>query len=133
MGMIEKLAADIGYPDPVKGPQAVFRVDDGDVRVREESGRIVFERTICTPEEGADTLARLAGFAAGRLLKEEAVLAWDPTTSSVILWQSAPASAGSGAVKRIFEVFLTSCDWWLARLDEEGRRTPSFPEMTIVP
>ncbi len=133
MGAIERLGAAIGYPDPLKGPSATLQVDGGDVRVREEGGRLVLERTICAPEDGSETLARMAGFAAGRMLKEEATLAWDPARGEVVLWQDVPANAADGVLKRVFEVFCTSCDWWLARADETDRAPQTFPAMMIMP
>ena len=83
-----------------------------------------------SPEESA--LVRLAGFAAGRVLKEEATLAWEPREGELILWQGIPAAASDEALKRAFEVFTASCDWWRDRVREEdvGERVP---EMMIRP
>ncbi len=133
MDALTRLAAAIGYPDPVSGERAVLKVDGGDVRVRLDGQRIVFERSICTPEEGSGALERLAGYSAGRLLKEEATLAWDPRAKELMLWQEVAANAPDGVLRRVFEVFCTSCDWWLARVNEGGGSAGPFPEMMIMP
>lgn len=133
MDALTRLAAAIGYPDTVSGDRAVLKVDGGDVRVRLDGRRIVFERTICTPDEESGALARLAGYSAGRMLKEEATLAWDPRAKELILWQDVAAMASDGVLRRVFEVFCTSCDWWLARVNEDGSSVRSFPEMMIMP
>ena len=78
-------------------------------------------------------MARLAGYAAGRILKEEAVLAWDPEAECPILWQDVSESASAEQLKIAFEVFCASCDWWLARADEAGGERVVFPGMMIRP
>ena len=49
----------------------------------------------------ADKLPALAGFAAGRMLREEAVLAYGD--GAAFLWQDAPADAGEQALVRLFD------------------------------
>ncbi len=133
MTSAERLAKAIGYPEDVSGEAITLQVDDGGVLVREEGGRLILERVLCRPEDGSGALARLAGFAAGRLLKEESALAWDPRENAVILWQDMAANAADGVLKRVFEVFCTSCDWWVARVGETGGAPKSFPSMMIMP
>lgn len=133
MTSAERLAKAIGYPEETSGSEITLLVDGGDVRVREEGGRIVLERVLCRPEDDSGALARFAGFAAGRLLKEEATLAWDPRSNALILWQDVAANASDGVLKRVFEVFCTSCDWWLARVGESGSAPKEFPSMMIMP
>ena len=131
--VIARLAQAIGYPEeiPAESRVCVFKVDGQDVEVVEEVGRLVFTRVLSTdPDEAA--LSRLAGYAAGRILKEEAVLAWDPSRSALILWQGVSASASDTVLRRVFEVFATSCDWWVARVrDDEA--VSSIPPMMIRP
>ena len=37
------------------------------------------------------------------------------------------------AVRRLFEVFTASCDWWAERVKEAMTPEPVFPEMVILP
>jgi len=126
------LAQAIGYPEEIP-PDAVsysFVVDDGRVEASEENGRLVLVRELAP--SGDVELAEFARYAAGRALKEEAVLAYDPAGDRLILWQELPARAEPDLLRRFFEVFLTSCDWWLARVDG-AENASSIPEMMIRP
>ena len=133
MTAVARLAAAIGYPDPVREDETVFtlKVDGGEMRASEERGQLVLSRELAVEEE---QLPRLAGYAAGRLIKEDAVLAWDPQREAALLWQQTPASSSDGQLKLFFEVFAASCDWWAARLSEENREeSHSFPQMMFRP
>ena len=59
---------------------------------------------------------RLAELAAGRMLKEEAVLAAEPQTGGLFLWQAEDANASAHNLLRLFETFVNSCDWWRERV-----------------
>ena len=61
----------------------------------------------------------LAAYAAGRMLREDAALAYGD--GGVFLWQDAPADADDRAFVKLFESFADSCDWWRARVDERGK------------
>ena len=132
-GGIERLARAIGYPEeiPAGAASVTLTVDGRPVEAREQGGRLLLSTTLATAPDEA-TLARFAGYAAGRILKEEAVLAWEPRTSSLVLWQGVAASASDVVLKRFFEVYATSCDWWLTRL-AEAETLSSIPEMVIRP
>ena len=130
---IQRLAQAIGYPDEVPEGAAsfTFRVDGRDMAASEAGGRLVLRCTL--QEDPADDLVeRLAGYAVGRMLKEEATLAWDPERNALILWQAVPAQTADGVLRRFFEVFATSADWWHARVRDDGE-TASIPEMVIRP
>ena len=129
---ISALATVIGYPEevPTASESFVFSVDGGRVEASVERGRLVLVRGLAAA--GDVDLAQFAGYAAGRVLREEATLAYDPGDDRVILWQDVPADADAGLLRRFFEVFAASCDWWLARLDGAGS-VSSVPEMTIRP
>lgn len=129
---IESLARAIGYPDDVSSGDASysFLVDGGRIEAREESGRLVLVRVLASA--GDVDLAAFASYAAGRVLREEAVLAYDPSTDDVLLWQDAPMASDDVFLRRFFEVFTASCDWWLARV-QSAREVSSIPEMMIRP
>jgi len=131
---IQRLAEAIGYPDEVPGDVSSFdlQVDDGVMTVRAGSGRLVLERDLLSAPS-VDALERFAGYAAGRLLREEATLAWDPVRETLVLWQSCPVSAEDDLLRHFFEAFATSCDWWLARAAEHGEAYESIPETMIRP
>ena len=110
----ERLAAAIGYPDAPAGGgsgPSIFRVDGAEVLCEETDGRIVLS---CRLGGDESRLGALAAFAPGRMLKEDAILAWD---GGAVLWQDAPADAGVHELKRLFETFMDSCDWWRDRVE----------------
>ncbi|MBP5300479.1 MAG: CesT family type III secretion system chaperone [Victivallales bacterium] len=129
---LENLCEAIAYPDPVPPGAAAFTlyVDGNLLSAQLLGGRLVLSREISREE--AD-LQKLASYAAGRLLREEAVLAWDENTGACILWQECPANASSAQLLHFFETFLASCDWWLARVAGLAATQVSFPELVIVP
>ena len=130
--VLNSLAKAIDYPEeiPSGAVSFSFSVDDGIVEASVEKNRLLMTRSLSA---ASDTdLARLADYAAGRVLREEATLAYDPATDCVILWQDLPASADAVLLRRFFEVFTASCDWWQARV--RGAETASaIPEMMIRP
>ena len=136
---IERLAQAIGYPDEVTSgcKDYTFAVDDFEVRAQETGGRLRLTASVFTPaRDGEDEgrLAELAGYVPGRILKEEAVLAWDPDAESAILWQEYPATAEADDLRRFFEVFTASFEWWRDRasaVQEEAE--PLMPEFVIRP
>jgi len=134
VSIIRRLAVAIGYPEevPEDAVSFTFLVDDADVDASAEGARLVLRRTLAIEPEAA-SLAKFAGYAAGRLMKEEAAIAWDPREKALVLWQECPVSADDDLLRRFFEVFLTSCDWWAARAGEQGEGYQSIPEMKIMP
>ena len=130
---IQHLLEAIGYPEKASDDALSFTllVDDGEVLVRHEGGRLLLTRAL-TGDPAA--LPRLASFAPGRMLREEAVLAADPTADGeVFLWQDAPETADARALQRLFETFCDSCDWWLDRVREQDEPAPEIPPMMIRP
>lgn len=130
---IRKLHEAIAYPDnvPSDGDSSfIFRVDGGSVQARLFDGKLILSRVIDRQE---NDLPRLAAYATGRLLKEEAVLAWDERSNAVILWQDCSESANSLELKNFFETFLNSCDWWLERAADMNAPIPTFPDIVIRP
>ena len=139
MSAIVNLANAIGYPDEVASgcKDYSFAVDDYEVLAQETGGRLRLTATVFTPDrdgEGEGRLAELAGYVPGRILKEEAVLAWDPDSESVILWQEYPATAEEDDLRRFFEVFAASFEWWRDRASasQEEAEYP-MPEFVIRP
>ena len=125
---IERLAKAVGYPEkvPEGALSFTFRVDGAEIHAEEAEGRIVLSRTL---SDDASILPMLAQYAAGRMLREDATLSYGlPDLSdsvsrraeirpSSFLWQDAPSDANADALRRAFETFLDSCDWWRARVD----------------
>ncbi len=125
------MAEAIGYPDrmPEGSLTATLRVDGAEVSATVAGERIVLSQRLT---DEADRMPALAGYAAGRMLREEAVLAYGD--GAAFLWQDASARASDQALVRLFESFMDSCDWWRARVEgtrEEERA--EFPEMMIRP
>lgn len=132
MTAVERLLKAIGYPEsaPEGATKFVLKVDGGEMRAYESGGRLILERGLSVSD---DRLADFAGFAAGRMLREDAVLAWSPERESPILWQAIAATAGESQLKLFFEVFAASCDWWLARCEPEEGPTGVYPDMVFRP
>ena len=130
--VLEKLCEAIEYPEPVpEGAETyTLRVDGGDVVARLLGKRLVLSRVIDRDEHD---LPQLTAYAAGRLLKEEAVLAWDERAAACVLWQDIQDNAEGGRLTRFFEEFMASCDWWLARAVELNAPPPAFPDIVIRP
>ena len=128
-----RLAQAIGYPEevPAGARSFVFLADGHAIEAVEDAGRL---RLTCRFPQGGEEgdLVRLAEYATGRLLKEEAVFAWDPEAEAPMLWQDVPAAAGDALLRRFFEVFATSCDWWMARVGDAAV-VSRLPEMVILP
>ena len=146
---VERLAEAVGYPEKV--PEGclsfTFQVDGGEI-VASVVANVI--RLVCRLDGDASQLPRFAEYAAGRLLREDATLAWGVAEGlsgqgskagssanlqpSAFLWQEMPATADAHSLRRFFETFADSCDWWRARLNQDGdARTPQFPEMMIRP
>lgn len=108
----------IGYPDraPEGSVSFTLRVDGREMLVENTAGRIVLSHILT---EDGSLFPTLAACAAGRILREDATLAYG--RSSAFLWQDAPADADDRAFVRLFESFADSCDWWRARVDERGK------------
>jgi len=136
-GVIAGLAKAIGYPQevPAEAVSFAFVVDDREIVARIAEGGLEFSCTLLSGEaldRAEDALVRLAGYAAGRLLKEDATLAWDPNARAVVLWMRTPAE-GAGDARRAFEAFCTSVDWWSDRVSEEDLGHVGVPETVIRP
>ena len=114
----DRLLVAIGYPERIPNTDAPFtlRVDGREVLVEMSAGRIVLSVALTEDES---MIPALAAYAAGRMLREEATLAYGK--GNVFLWQDAPADADDRALVRLFESFSDSCDWWLARVEERGK------------
>ena len=114
----DRLLAAIGYPERIPNTDGPFtlRVDGKEVFVEQSAGRIVLSAVLTEDES---MLPTLAAYAAGRMLREEATLAFGK--GNIFLWQDAPADADDRALLRLFESFADSCDWWRARVEERGK------------
>ena len=129
--LLELFLKSIGYPDRIPEGSSSFtmRVDGMEIVAKEANGRIV----LSYPLSGAlAVVPMLCSYAAGRILREEAVLACDK--SSAFLWQDAPANSGARELVRLFETFVDSCDWWRERVDalRGGASASGAPDDTMV-
>lgn len=131
---VERLLRAIGYPD--RAPEAALSftllVDGVEIVASEEGGML---RLVCRLTDDAAHLPRLAEYAAGRLLREDAVLAFDQRSGAAILWREVDGAADERTLQRAFEEFADSCDWWRERIDMQGgaQEASVFPEMMIRP
>ena len=131
MTSIDRLAEAIGYPDrvPAGARSAVFLVDGIEVNAREDSRRVVLSSNLDVSDEWLPTAAE---YAAGRMLGEEAVLAFDPRGAGAILWQEAPANSSQREFLMLFETFVDSCDWWQTRVKSLGGERAELPDSMVI-
>lgn len=147
----------IDYPEEAPAGAASFtlQVDGGEI-IASDTGSAI--RLVCRLADDAAELPRLAEYAAGRMLREDAVLAFGSlevwkfgsleggvgqtskplnlqSPDCAFLWQEIPAAADALSMRRCFETFADSCDWWRARLAAPGPEAAAapFPEMMIRP
>lgn len=130
-GAIERLAELIGYPARVPGGGVSFDflVDDDPVTARTQGGALQFRWAL----PGNPPIATVAAFAAGRILREEAVVAWDPATERLILWQGTAKGADDAALVKAFQQFLNSRDWWAERMKELSAPKTKLADLVIHP
>ena len=117
MSAIDRLVQAVGYPSDEISSDAgatVLTVDGRRIRVVDVRGRLVLSFSLGNPPD--ETLQQLATYATGRMLREEATLAWDSSAQELLLWQAVPAQATDELLVRVFEVFCASCDWWSERI-----------------
>jgi hypothetical protein len=130
--MISKLASAIGYPEKVSQGLSVyaFRVDGWEIIAEKQAGRLILKSYL---DIGYDDLPKFASYVAGRLLREEAVLAWDDKTQKAVLWREIPENSNPAAMKEAFEEFADSCEWWMQRLSDIRAPESVFPDILIRP
>lgn len=128
-----RLGEAIRYPDKIPGGTDwfVFRVDGMEIVAESTGARIVLKYALTDNES---LFEKLAKYAAGRMLKEEAVLAAESQDAGgFFIWQDAPADASAHDLMRLFETFCGSCDWWRERVESVGGAAPQFgPEQMIM-
>ena len=128
---LEYFLKSVGYPDWVPEGSSSFtmRVDGMEIVAKEANGRIVLSYAL---SGDSAILPTLCSYAAGRILREEAVLACD--RSSALLWQDVPSSSGAREMVRLFETFVDSCDWWRERVDalRSGAAVSGAPDDAMV-
>ena len=130
-GLVARLGEAIGYPErvPEGAVSFVFKVDDEPVEVRQRDGALLFRWMF--PENAP--IVRLAEFAAGRFLRDRAVVAWDPFRDRALLWQRTPRGAGERALVEEFGRFLGACDWWKRCVAELVQPKAPLAEIVIRP
>ena len=119
---LEFFLKSVGYPERIPAGSVSFtmRVDGMEVLAEESAGQIVLSYAL-TDEE--PLITSLATYAAGRILKEDAALAYGRRASAggegpcAFIWQAVPDDVGGHGFVRLFETFMDSCDWWRARVD----------------
>ena len=130
---IERLGEAIRYPDRIPGGAGtfVFRVDGMEISAESTGGRIVLKYALTDNES---LFEKLAKYAAGRMLKEPAVLAAEsPDAGGLFIWQDAPSDASAHDLMRLFETFCGSCDWWRERVESVDGGVPQFgPDQMIM-
>ncbi len=131
---IYRLAKAIEYPDRIPDGLSsfAFRADGMEISVAESGDMLLFEFALSEDEE---KFPSLAGLAPGRMLKENATLAFDPSARRVFLWQEVPSNSPMDVLSAAFGAFADSCEWWRDRAADgsQGAGASRLPETFIVP
>lgn len=129
---IKNLAFVLNYPEeiPEDAHDCVFWVDGLQIHAMEQSRGILLRFFLPCSEE---QLSDLATFAAGRILREEAVLAWDYQGSRLFLWRELSGLTDEHVIRQDFEDFVDSCEWWYARCSEKEVPQSVLPDILIRP
>jgi hypothetical protein len=131
---VHRLAEAIGYPDTIPSGVATFtlRVDGMEILAEERGDRLLLRYNVTDIE---NLFGRLAEFAAGRMLKEDAKLSAEPSSGGLFLWQSVDSRANAHDLLRFFETFTASCDWWRERVESIHEEGPQLgpDEMVMRP
>jgi len=122
----------MAYPEevPAEATEFAFVVDGRNVRVREIGGRRIASSVLAGTDK-VRTVVYLAGLAVGRMMKDEATLAWDEEEHALVLWQELSDGRGKmtadGGMVGKLEEFLDVLDWWMARVEgaEPAMMAPS--------
>ena len=129
---VDRLCRAIGYPERPEGnaSRATLLSDGNEILATETGGRL---RLVSRLTADASRYPSLAAWAAGRMLRESAVLSCD--ADGAFLWQDEAADAGDRALARLFETFADSCDWWRDRIADapSPAAAPEFSQMVIRP
>jgi hypothetical protein len=130
--MISKLASAINYPEKLSQDLSVyaFRVDGWEVVAEKIGNRIALKHYL---DIGVDDLPQFASYVAGRLLREEASLAWDESAQKALLWREISTNANLSEIKAAFEEFADSCEWWMQRVLDINAPKSVFPDVLIRP
>ena len=138
----ERLLSVIEYPEriPMSEGSVTLRVDGREVLVAESDGRIVLSVGLTDDDS---MVPALAAYATGRMLREDATLAYgrrsvdgsrdSNSRLSAFLWQDASTGASDRDLLRLFETFMDSCDWWQSRVDSPvGGGDEALPESMVI-
>jgi hypothetical protein len=130
--MTSKLASAINYPEKVPQGLSVyaFRVDGWEIIAEKIGNRLVLKHYL---DIDYDDLPQFASYVAGRLLREEASLAWDENAQKALLWREIISSANLAEMKDAFEEFADSCEWWMQRTLDIHTPKSAFPDVLIRP
>ena len=131
MNFVQRLGELIGYPERVAAGAVsfAFLVDGEAVEARQNGGALLL---IWRFPENAP-VQRLAELAPGRILREEAVLAWDAPSRRAILWQVSAKGADDWSLVATFQEFLDSRDWWMNAVEELTAPKPTLADLIIRP
>ena len=130
-GLVERVGELIGYPERV--PEGAlsfgFLVDGEKIEARQAGGALLLVWRF--PEKAP--VQRLAELAPGRILREEAVLAWDAPSKRAILWQVSAKGADDRSLVATFQEFLDSRDWWMNAVEVLTAPKPTLADLVIRP
>ena len=131
MNLVQRLGELIGYPERVAAGTVsfAFLVDGDEVEARQNGGALLLVWRF--PENAP--VQRLAELAPGRILREEAVLAWDAPSKRAILWQVSAKGADDRSLVATFQEFLDSRDWWMNAVGELTAPKPTLADLIIRP
>ena len=129
--LTEKFMRIVRYPAAEASPdgKTTLVFDGQPVLFHEERGVLTLRMELPPLPDDADkrheTLLNLTSYAMGRSLKDDAVLAYDTDSKTLLLWKTLKGILDDDALVSSVETFLASGEWWRQRL--QGSQATSAP------
>ena len=120
--LTEKIMRLVRYPQAEASPdgRTTLVFDGQPVLFHEERGVLTLQTELPPLPDNADKrhemLLNLMSYAMGRTLKDDAILAYDTNSKTLLLWKTLKGLMDDDALVSFVETFLASSEWWSQRL-----------------
>ena len=139
--LTEKFMRIVRYPEAKASSdgRTTLVFDGQPVLFHEEHGVLMLQMELPPLPNEADkrheALLNLTSYAMGRSLKDDAVLSYDTTKKTLLLWQTLKGVIDDETLVSTVETFLSTGEWWRQRLQspQTVSSTPSSHTMFFRP
>ena len=132
--LTEKFMRLVRYPQANASPdgRTTLVFDGQPVLFQEDGGGLKLQTDLPALPEDAEarreTLLKLMGYAMGRSLKDNAILAYDSSRKTLFLWQPLGGVIDDETLVSQVEGFLAAAEWWRLRLQRQDGAASSNPQ-----